>query len=132
MDEKEIFEACFSLAESLMWEKNTAPLDKIPEQMDELSSMTEEFMVIVRENIYLIEELANRQEIMVGAIKYLNGLAIPPLRGNYYWFKYSLITILEIANPYSDPGKQGLTFLLAARDGLDQMINWASHTDEEV
>lgn len=131
MNEHQIFEACFSLAEDLMWEKTTAPLERIPEQIDELSCMTERFVSIVKKSFFIIEDLPDAHAIMIGAIKYLNALAIPPLRGNYYWFEYSLITILEIANPYSHAGKEGLPFLFAAQSGLKQMIRWANYPEQE-
>lgn len=131
MDEQGIFEACFSLAEDLMWEKNTAPLEKIAAQIDELSWMTNKYVSIVKKNFFIIEDLPNRQEIMISAIIHLNALAIPPLKGNYDWFECSLITLLQIVNPYSSAGKRGLPFLLAARNGLDQMIEWANYPDDE-
>lgn len=131
MDEQEIFEACFSLAEDLMWEKNTAPIEKIADQIDELSKTTDKYVSIVKKNFFIIEDLPNRQEIMVSVIIHLNALAIPPLKGNYDWFEFSLITLLEIVNPYSSAGKRGLPFLLAARNGLDQMIEWANYPEDE-
>jgi len=86
---------------------------------------------IVKKNIFIIEDLPNRQQIMISAIIHLNALAIPPLKGNYDWFEYSLITLLEIVNPYSSARKRGLPFLVAARNGLGQMIKWANYPDDE-
>ncbi|WP_316762101.1 hypothetical protein [Pedobacter aquatilis] len=131
MDDNHIFEACFSLAEDLMWEKATAPLERIPEQINELSMMTERFVSIVEKSFFIIEDLPNAHAIMVSAIKYLNAMANPPLKGNYYWFEYALITILEFTNPYTDPGKDGLPFLFAAQSGLKQMIRWANYPEQE-
>jgi hypothetical protein len=131
MDEQGIFEACFSLAEDLMWEKNTAPLDKIAAQIDELSRTTNKYVSIVKKNFFMVEDLPDREEVMISAIRHLNALAIPPLKGNYQWFEYSLVTLLEIVNPYSAAGKSALPFLLAARTGLDQMIEWSNHSEDE-
>lgn len=129
IDEKRLFEVCFSLAEDLMWEKTTSPLEKLPEQMEELSVMTENFVGLSKKNFYLVENLPDGQEILMGAIKYLNALAIPPLRGNYEWFDYSLAILLELTNPGGGPDQSGLPFLLRARNGFEQLIDWANQPE---
>ena len=131
MDEKRLFEACFSLAEGLMCEKTTSQLEKLPEQMYELSVMTENFVSLSKKNFYQVENLADGQEILIGAIKYLNALAIPPLRGNYEWYEYSLTILLELANPGGGPNQSGLPYLLRARNGIEQLIEWANHPEDE-
>lgn len=123
MDEKRLFEACFSLIEDLMWEKNTSPLEELPEQTDELSMMTENFVNISKKNVYQAEAFLDGQEILIGAIKYLNALAIPPLRGNYHWFDHSLAILLELANLNAGFDQSGLPFLLWARNGIEQLID---------
>lgn len=131
IDEERLLEACFSLAEDLMWEKTTSPLEKLPEQMDELSVMTENFVRLSKKNFYQVENLSDGQEILIGAIKYLNAIAIPPLRGNYEWFDYSLIILLELANPNASPDQCGLPYLLRARNGIAQLIHWANDPEDE-
>ncbi len=131
IDEKRLLEACFSLAEDLMWEKTTSPLEKLPEQMDELSVMTENFVSLSKKNFYQVENLSDGQEILIGAIKYLNAIAIPPLRGNFEWFDYSLSILLELANPSGSPDQSGLPYLLRARNGIVQLIDWANHSEDE-
>ena len=83
MDEIKLFEACFSFAENLIWERDTSPLEKLPNQMEELSAMTENFVRLAKKNFYQIEALPNAEVILVAAINYLKTQAIPPLRGNY-------------------------------------------------
>ena len=104
MDDNRLFETCFSLAESLMWEKDTAPLEQLPEQLEELSEMTNRFVELAKETFYQVEDLPDGEELLISAIKYLHSQAIPPLRGNYNWFDYSLSTLLELANPNGGPG----------------------------
>ena len=118
MDEKKILEACFSLAEELMWEKDTSPLERLPKHLEELSEMTDNFVEIVKRNSYQVDGLPDAQEILVGAIQYLTSIAIPPLRGNYEWFNYSLAMLLEIANPNDGIDANGLPFLFRMRNGL--------------
>lgn len=126
-----MFEACFLLAKDLMWEKTTSLPEKLPEQMDELSVMTENFVSISKKNFYQVEALPDGQEILIGAIKYLNALAIPPLRGNYEWFDYSLSILLELARPNDGVDQSGLPFLLRTRNGIEQLIDWANRPEEE-
>lgn len=131
MDEKRLFEVCFSLAENMMWERTTSPIEKLPEQMGELSAMTENFVNLSKKNFYLVEDLRDGQEILIGAIQYLNALAIPPLRGNYEWFEYSLAILLELANPSGGPDQSSLPFLLRVRNGIEQLIDWANYPEDE-
>ncbi|MFC4143520.1 hypothetical protein ACFSNA_02595 [Pedobacter mendelii] len=60
MNDQEIFKACFSLAEDLLWEKNTTPLEKVQSQIEELLSMTNHFVSIVEKNQFMIEDLPDR------------------------------------------------------------------------
>lgn len=131
MDEKRLVEVCFSLAENLMWEETTSPLEKLPEQMNELSVMTRNFVRLSKKSFYRVEDLQDGEEILIGAIKYLNSLAIPPLRGNYEWFDYSLNILLELANPNNGPDQSGLPFLLKAKNGIEQLINWANLPEDD-
>jgi len=123
MDENKLLEACFELAENLMWEKKTAPIEKLPEQITELSEMTNQFVEIAKGNYYMTEELPEANEILIGAIKYLNTQAIPPLRGNYNWFFNSLSALLEICNPNSIVDQSNISFLLALQKGLINHID---------
>ncbi|GAA4204011.1 hypothetical protein GCM10022289_21150 [Pedobacter jeongneungensis] len=131
MDEKRLFEACFSLAEDLTWEKITSPLEKLPEQMEELSQMTEKFVEIAKRNFYMVENLPDGEVVLISAIKFLNAHAIPPLRGNYDWFNNSLWMLLELSNPTGWVGQEGLPFLLRARNGIEQLIDSANQTEED-
>lgn len=131
MDDKKLLEACFSLSEELMWNKDTAKLDHLPEQLEEVSKMTTRFFDIAMKHFYLIEDLPDAQEVLLGAIGYLNSIAIPPLKGNFDWFSYSLNMLLEIANPNDSVDKSGLPFLFRMRNGIEQLIAWASMPERE-
>jgi hypothetical protein len=131
MDEKKIFEACFRLSEELMWEKNTAPIDRLTEHLTELSYMTETFIKIIKSHFYQVESLPDAQEIILGAISYLTSIAIPPLKGNFEWFNYSLAMLLEIANPNDSVDAKGLPFLFRMRNGVERLITWANSPDDE-
>ena len=96
MEEAKVFEACFSLADDLMWESEQARIERLPEQMAELSEMTNEFVRIAKQCYYQIEDIPDSEAILLGAIRYLNAQAIPPLRGNYSWFSNSLSALLEL------------------------------------
>ena len=131
MEEAKVFEACFSLADDLMWESEQARIERLPEQMAELSEMTNEFVRIAKQCYYQIEDIPDFEAILLGAIKYLNAQAIPPLRGNYSWFFNSLSALLELCNPNSAVGKDGLPFLLALQCGVNKCIDWAREDREE-
>jgi hypothetical protein len=130
MNENKLLEVCFALAEDLMWEKNTAPIEKLPEDLAELSEMTNRFIEIAKDYYFQVEDLPEGEDILVGAIRYLHVQAIPPLRGNYAWFANSLTTVLEICNPNSGVGKDGIPFLLSLQKGITRSLEWAIEPDE--
>jgi hypothetical protein len=129
MNEQKLSEICFALAENLMWEANTAPLERLPEQMDELATMTEQFVEIAKDYFIYVEDQPDGAEILFGAIQYLNAQAIPPLRGNYDWFKHSLFLLLEICNPSN--GFTGLPFLLSLQKGVISSIVFAARHEKD-
>ena len=119
------------LAEDLMWDKDSAPIERLPEDISELNEMTNKFIEIANQNYYQVEGLPDGDEILIGAIRYLNVQAIPPLRGNYAWFANSLSTLLEICNPNSIVGSEGIPFLLSLQKGIIKHLEWATKSDEE-
>jgi len=125
MNETKLLEACFELAKDLMWEKSTAPIEKLPEQLTELSEMTNRFVEIAKDSYYIIEDLHDASDVLIGAIKYLNVHAIPPMRGNYSWFFNSLTTLLEICNPSNIVDQKNIPFLLALQKGLIIHLEWS-------
>ena len=131
MDENKLLEVCFMLAEDLMWDKDSAPIERLPEDISELNEMTNKFIEIANQNYYQVEGLPDGDEILIGAIRYLNVQAIPPLRGNYAWFANSLSTLLEICNPNSIVGSEGIPFLLSLQKGIIKHLEWATKSDEE-
>lgn len=131
MDENKLLEVCFMLAEDLMWDKDSAPIERLPEDISELNEMTNKFIEIANQNYYQVEDLPDGDEILIGAIRYLNVQAIPPLRGNYAWFANSLSTLLEICNPNSIVKSEGIPFLLSLQKGIIKHLEWATKSDEE-
>ncbi len=131
MDENKLLEVCFMLAEDLMWDKDSAPSERLPEDISELNEMTNKFIEIANQNYYQVEGLPDGDEILIGAIRYLNVQAIPPLRGNYAWFANSLSTLLEICNPNSIVRSEGIPFLLSLQKGIIKHLEWATKSDEE-
>lgn len=131
MDENKLLEVCFMLAEDLMWDKDSAPIERLPEDISELNEMTNKFIEIANQNYYQVEGLPDGDEILIGAIRYLNVQAIPALRGNYAWFANSLSTLLEICNPNSIVRSEGIPFLLSLQKGIIKHLEWATKSDEE-
>jgi len=131
MDENKLLEVCFMLAEDLMWDKDSAPIERLPEDISELNEMTNKFIEIANQNYYQVEGLPDGDEILIGAIRYLNVQAIPPLRGNYAWFANSLSTLLEICNPNSIVRSEGIPFLLSLQKGIIKHLEWATKSDKE-
>ena len=119
------------LAEDLMWDKDSAPIERLPEDISELNEMTNKFIEIANQNYYQVEGLPDGDEILIGAIRYLNVQAIPPLRGNYAWFANSLSTLLEICTPNSIVRSDGIPFLLSLQEGIIKHLEWATKSDEE-
>lgn len=130
MDENKLLEVCFMLAENLMWKKDAAPIEKLPEDISELNDMTNKFIKIAKQHYYQVEGLSDGSEIILGAIRYLNVQAIPPLRGDYDWFSNSLSTLLEICNPNSIVEINGIPFLLSLQKGIIKHLEWASSSYE--
>lgn len=119
------------LAEDLMWDKDSAPIERLPKDISELNEMTNKFIEIANQNYYQVKDLPDGDEILIGAIRYLNVQAIPPLRGNYAWFANSLSTLLEICNPNSIVRSEGIPFLLSLQKGIIKHLEWATKSDEE-
>lgn len=130
MNENKLLEVCFALAEDLMWEKDVAPIERLPEDISELNEMTNKFVEIAKDLYYQVEDLPDGENILIGAIQYLNFQAIPPLRGNYSWFSNSLSTLLEICNPNSIVLKEGISFLLSLQKGLIKQVELAINADD--
>lgn len=126
MNETKLLEVCFTLAEDLMWEKDTAPIERLPEDIDELSEMTNKFVEIAKDWYFQVEDLPDGEDILLGAIRYLNNQAIPPLRGNYAWFANSLSALLEICNPECIVKKDGIPFLLSLQKGIIKHLELAT------
>ena len=97
--ENKIRNNCFEIATLLMWEADKIPVEKAEEQIAEISEMTEEFVEIAYQEFRIVESLGCKVESLQRAIDYLQVQAIPPLRGNLSWFKYSLGTLLELSFP---------------------------------
>jgi hypothetical protein len=123
-------EACFNLAEDLMWEKDALRTENIEENIKELSGMTDKLLKIALDSYYQVENLENGQDILIQAINYIEQAhAIPPLRGNYSWFSDTLHTLLELCNPNSIVGEELLPFI----DNLEAGINdYRRNIDEEA
>lgn len=131
MDENKLLEACLALAENLMWEKDTASIEEIEEETLKLYRVAENLVSIGKSHFYQVEALPEAEGILLGAIKYLEALAIPPLRENYEWFEHSLVILLELACPGSGTDKVGLPFFISAKKGIEQLIEWANEPNDE-
>ena len=118
MNEEKVLEACFLLATYLLWEKDTVPIEKLPEHITELNELTDKFVEIAREHYFMVERIEYGDVILVGAINYLANQAIPPLRGNYAWFSISLGSLLEICSPNVRCGIENVPFLLSMQKGI--------------
>ena len=126
-----IREACFNLSTSLMWEKESLTVERIEKHMSELNEMTEKFYekaVFYFENI---EALEGNEQIIVRAINYIEEAhAIPPLRGNYVWFDYTLGTLIELACPNSRLSEKNLEFLNDIETGIKDYRDNSIEEDE--
>tara|TARA_R110000868_G_scaffold371537_1_gene635249 strand:- start:310 stop:714 length:405 start_codon:yes stop_codon:yes gene_type:complete len=117
--EDKIREACFDLSTSLMWEKDNLTVERIESNMTELNEMTEKFLETAKFYLENIEALEGQSEIIVRAINYIEEAhAIPPLRGNYQWFDYTLGALTELACPNSGLSNNNLEFLKDVENGI--------------
>lgn len=129
--EDKIREACFYLSTSLMWEKDKLTLERIESNMTELNEMTEKFLEMARFYLENIEALEGQSEIIVRAINYIeNAHAIPPLRGNYEWFDYTLGALTELACPNSRLSNNNLDFLKDIENGITEYRKTSMDEDE--
>ena len=95
-----------------MWEKDNLTLERIESNRTELNEMTEKFLETAKFYLKNIERLEGQPEIIVRAINYMEEVhAIPPLRGAYQWFDYTLGALTELACPNSRPSNSDLDFL---------------------
>ena len=119
MTNTQIRESCFNLSISLMWEKQIQTIEQIEGNLNELNEMTENFYNSAMFYLVNIESLYGKDEIIIRAINYINEVhVIPPLRGNYAWFEYTLGAVLELACPNSRLSKKNLNFLNDIESGI--------------
>lgn len=102
--ENDLRKACFNIATNLMWEKDSLTAEKVDGNIAELTEMTEKFMesatFYVEQVKLLYPERYDHYEVVCKAIEYMDIVfVIPPLRGNYDWFEYTLGTLIELARP---------------------------------
>lgn len=117
--EDKLREACFNLSTNLMWEKDNLTLERIESNITELNEMSEKFVETAKFYLENIESLEGQSEIIVHEINYIKEAhAIPPLRGNYKWFHYTLEALTELACPNSRLSKRNLDFLLDVETGI--------------
>ena len=102
-----------------MWEKQIQTIEQIEGNLNELNEMTENFYNSAMFYLVNIESLYGKDEIIIRAINYINEVhVIPPLRGNYAWFEYTLGAVLELACPNSRLSKKNLNFLNDIESGI--------------
>jgi hypothetical protein len=120
MDSHKIREACFAVATTLMWQKDTVAAEQINEHMAELSETTEKLYQIAIENLELIKGLGGTEEMVVRAINYLDAVHAFPRRTseNYSWFDDTLFTLLSLACPNFAPGKDAFPFFKDIINGI--------------
>lgn len=90
---------CFEIAMLLMWESDKIPLEKAEAQLSEIAELTDKLIEIACDEFEKFESLGCKVESLQRAIDYLKVHAIPPLKSDFSWFKYSLTTLLELAFP---------------------------------
>jgi hypothetical protein len=71
METDMVREACFNLATSLMWEKDSLTIDKIEQNFTELSEIADKLNQIALDNFSKLENLENGKEILVQAINFI-------------------------------------------------------------
>lgn len=130
MDEVKLFEACYSLAENLTWKSENSTIYEIEDETNKITRIAENLVIISKRNYSQVEDLNDGYDILLGAIKYLESISVPPIGENYQWFDYSQQILLELACPGSGPDKSGLAFLYRTKKGVQQLIDWANEPDE--
>ena len=114
-----------------MWEKDNLTVERIESNMTELNEMTEKFVETAKFYLENIESLEGQSEIIVRAINYMEEAhAIPPLRGNYEWFDYTLGALTELACPNSILSKSNLDFLNDVETGINDYRKNSIDEDE--
>ncbi len=91
---------CFELAVRLTWESKTIEPEKMASHITELADLTDKLYNKAIEVLDLYKDLGCSDEILARAISYMTDVhAIPPLKGNFQWFDYTLTTLVELVCP---------------------------------
>lgn len=129
--EDKIRGACFEISINLMWEKEALTTEKIDAHLDELQTMTEKLVDISKFYLENIESLDGNEDILIRAIKYIDQVhAIPPLRGNFNWFDYTLGALVELACPNVRITKSNLDFMNDLEKGIADYRDNVYNEDE--
>jgi hypothetical protein len=99
LNRKALEKACRRVADNTMW--NTPN----PKGMSDIITSEEVEDVVARyfkcasETANCVREVGGDPNLVVRAVDYLAGLAIPPIKDDMRWFRESLSTIAELAHP---------------------------------
>ncbi len=126
--ERQILAECRAIASETMYnyDKPETLRDVITSEEREVVAQ-EYFRAALQEIEYAHhhEDPPGTPELVLRAIRYLAGHAMPPIRDNTAWFYESLRTLILIALPHTASPKGGEPFFVDLRRGMDCADEWS-------
>ena len=122
--EDELLAACRDIATETMWnhEKPTNLDDIIT--ADEREAVAKAYYDESLRELESVREYPADPKIVLRAVRYLQGHAMPPIRDNIDWFRHSLRTLLLIVCPFAGSPPGGEPFFADLRYGMERAEGW--------
>jgi len=126
--ENALLAECRSITENTLWNPpNPRGIDDVHD-FEEREVLALRYFAACKSGLEFIraEETGQDPYIVLRAVRYLSGHAIPPMRDSVEWFREGLHLLLTMACPYFGVPKGGEPFFADLRRGLETAENWES------
>jgi hypothetical protein len=118
--EEELLAACREIAVHTMWNEETPrSLDDII-TVEEREAVAEAYYHEALHQLELVRHYPEDPWVVLRAVRYLQGHAMPPIRDNIAWFRESLSTLLLIVCPFAATSPAGEPFFADLRRGMER------------
>lgn len=121
--QKELYEACFSVAQATHWQSRPISADAIQKYAGELYK---EALIQVES----AESLGGSIEVVTRAVRYIEQAhAIPPVGNDVSWFSTVLQTLMEVVYPNTQLKGQAAEFLFDMENGILSVFKRKIHEE---
>ena len=129
--ERELLAECRSIAETTLYNFDKPKSASDVWTSEDREKLAQEYLKHARSGLELIGS-DHDPRIVLRAVRYLAGTAIPPMRERTEWFNEGLATLLELACPYAGTPIGGEPFFDDIRRGMEQAEAWGKENENGV